>query len=254
LIPSSLLGLTIFVVLLAPGLAYVLRHEVVVPARSYSAFRETLRVVFASVLCLTVVALIFTGFRWLFPNETINIGALVHNPRGFARENYVELAWAALTLVGSATVLGALAADPRIIGKYQRMRRKGLIRFLTGWTDQHISHVSAWYRVMHIYDDSDAGPVHVGAQMDDGSYFEGRVFSLNTSPDEDADRELLLHAPLRLTTANGLSHDIRAQFTVISARHIVRLDVTHLPKDYVDRRPERPQGLEDQSNVMSRAS
>jgi hypothetical protein len=50
--PIVALGLVLFEVLLAPGLACVLRHERVVPARSHTAFRETLRVVFVSVACL----------------------------------------------------------------------------------------------------------------------------------------------------------------------------------------------------------
>ncbi len=215
-------------VLLAPGLAYVLRHERLVPARSDSGFRESLRVIFVSVACLTVTSVLLAVLRGLFPANTPDVGEVVRNPSGAISDHHADLAWWSLASVLFATLLGAVAADPRVVRLLRRASRAKRVRWLTGATDTGIRAISAWYQVMHLYDDSNPGPILVGGQMDDGTYIEGRVVSFNPAGDDDADREILLSAPLHLTTANGVRQEFAAQFTVISARRIVRLDVTHL--------------------------
>jgi hypothetical protein len=236
-IPSSLWGLVLFVVLLAPGLAYVLRHERVVPARSHTAFRESLRVVFVSVACLVATGLLATGIRAVVPERTPDLHTLILNPGGHWRNHHVELAWWAFAFVVFATVLGAVAADRRVVRSVHRLARRPVIRWVTGAADTDISSASAWYRVMHIFDDGAPQPkpprdshglIHVGAAMDDGTYVEGRMVMFNVAADEDADREMLLSAPLHFTMQNGERFPFAGQFTVISARHIVRLDVTHM--------------------------
>jgi len=245
LVPSSLLGLVLFVVLLAPGLAYVLRHERIVPRRSYSTFRETLRVIFVSVACLTATAIVFAGLRLVFPRRTLNVHLLIQSPSDFARTQHVQLAWWGLGFVAVATALGALAADPRVVRWLHGVRDTKPGRWLTGAEDTQIRTVSAWYRLMHLYDADGAGPIAIGAQMDDGTYVEGQLYTFNVAPDEDEDRELVLSAPLHLTTSDGRRHGYAAQFTILSARHIARLDVTHLDPeqggdDSAVVRPEHP--------------
>jgi hypothetical protein len=227
-VPSSLLGLALFVVLLAPGLAFVLRHERVVPARSYSGFRETLRVVFVSVASLTVTGVLLAVLRGTSPTRTPDVGQVARTPSAAIRSHSAELAWWSLGTVLFATLLATVAADPRVVRLLRRASRAKQVRWLTGATDTGIRAVSAWYQLMHLYDDSNPGQVVIGGQMDDGTYVEGRLFSFNAAGEDDADREIALSAPLRLTTVDGVRHDFAAQFTVISARRIVRLDVTHL--------------------------
>jgi hypothetical protein len=69
----------------------------------------------------------------------------------------------------------------------------------------------------------------VAAQLDDGTCIFGRMHSFNVDPDESENRDIVVSAPIRLITADGNEHVLANQFTIISARHIVRLDVTHLP-------------------------
>jgi hypothetical protein len=230
-VPSSLLGLALFVVLLAPGLAYVLRHERVVPARSYSGFRETLRVVFVSIACLTVTGILLAVVRGMYPAYTPDVGEVVRTPSAAIRDHHAELAWWSLGAVLFATLLASVAADPRVLRVGRRASRAKPVRWLTGATDSAIHDVSAWYAVMHLYDDNKAGPVWIGSQLDDGTYIEGQLVTFNAGGEDDADREMVLSEPLRLRTTDGAIHKYGAKFTVISARRIVRLDVTHLDPD-----------------------
>lgn len=72
MIPTSLAGLVLFVVLMTPGLVLVLRRERTVPARQISAFRETVRVVAASTGCLLLAGLLLTLLRALLPQATVD--------------------------------------------------------------------------------------------------------------------------------------------------------------------------------------
>ncbi len=47
MLPSTLVSLLLFILLLTPGFAYVLRTERTVPSRQFTTFRETMRVVVA---------------------------------------------------------------------------------------------------------------------------------------------------------------------------------------------------------------
>ncbi len=91
MLPSSISGLLLFVALLAPGLAYVLRHERVVPIAERSAFRETLRVVFVSIACLVVSGVLLAALRWAAPKSTPNVRGLVQDPGAYFQQHHVSL-------------------------------------------------------------------------------------------------------------------------------------------------------------------
>lgn len=244
MVPNSLAGLLIFIVMLAPGLAYVLRHERVVPARSYTAFRETLRVVYVSVVCLVITALAFAGLRWRLPNRTPDIHALVVDPDKYAREHYVELAWWAFGLILFATLVGAGAADKRVVAMWKRVTGWRATRWIIG--KPSIGHTSAWYTAFHLRD-REPGRTWLGVQMDDGSYMEGELFSFNVAADEDENRELVLMRP-HVTKGDHVRLPMLQDLTILSARHIVRIDVTRIApaRPPVPSQPERVQADVDE--------
>lgn len=227
MVPSSLLGLVLFVALLAPGFAYVLLRERTTPRGVFSPFRESLTVVFASVACLAAVALLHTGLRALLPDHTLNVRELVRDPASYAREHHVSVAWWSFALLVGAVGIGVAAAHPRVLDISKRLGFSRVLGSMTGSNGGSIDTRSAWHKVMHMYDEEGAGPIFVGASMDDGSYVQGRLYSFSPVPEETQDREILLSAPISLTSKEGLTGRVDAQFSVISARRIVRLDVKH---------------------------
>jgi hypothetical protein len=233
MVPSSVVGLVLFVVLLTPGFAYVLRHERSVPGRQFSALRETLRVVFVSLVSLLGVGLLFALLRWIFPTHTPNIRGLVQDPAEFARSHHVQLAWWSLALLCAATLLAAGAADPRLVKRIRRVADSRIGRLVSGAKTDSIRAQSHWHRIFELYADDDPGPILAGIQLEDGSYITGRVCSYNTKFEEVQDREIVLQRPLTLTPTDGDRVTLDFQFTVVSARRMVRMDVTHLPAGYV---------------------
>ncbi|MFY1623568.1 DUF6338 family protein [Micromonospora sp. WMMD735] len=227
MVPSSLLGLVLFVVLLAPGLVFVLRHEKAVPSGPRSAFRETLRVVFVSVASLSVTMALAAIVRWIMPEHTVNIRALVRNPVPFARGHHVQLAWWAFGLMVFATVLAWVAADPRLVRLSQNLESTAPLRWITGKEPTDITEVSTWWRAFFEQKKTD-GKTIVGVLQDNDSYVQGTLLSWSTGTVDYDKRELILTAPLIYVTADGVTHELPVHMIVIAARNIVRLDVTHL--------------------------
>ena len=232
MIPTSFLTLTLFIVLLAPGLAYVLRHERVIPAALQSAFREPVRVIFVSVVCLTISGLFAALIRWLIPSRTPNFRGLVRDPANFVRDHHVNLTWWALALLAFATLLGAAFGDPRVIRSMRTLRTQAWARWLLGATS--IGDFSAWNEALNELPNADpseqAAPrleTFIGAQMADGTYVSGYLVSFNPQVTESDQRELIL-TQAKLRTADNIEADIGSTVTVLSARHITRLDITHL--------------------------
>lgn len=230
MIPTSLAGLVLFVVLMTPGLVLVLRRERTVPARQISAFRETVRVVAASTGCLLLAGLLLTLLRALLPQATVDIGALLRDPAGYTVDQHARLAWWSLAGLAIAVLVGFLAADPRAAATTRRFTVRPGLRWLLGTTDTDIRAVSSWSRVFGMFDDDPTGPgpVIVGALLTDGTYVRGTLSSHSPTVEETPDRDMVLTAPLQLRTTDGAAHDLGPGYTVISASRIVRLDVTHV--------------------------
>jgi len=146
-IPSSLLGVALLIVLSVPGWRTYSGTSGLFPLTRMRRSRSAPR-------CLrhyglpkrSVAALVAAGPRWFLPSQMPNFCGLVQHPSSFAREHYVQLAWRTLALIVLATILGAVVADPRIVRIQRPVARTRVCRPLSGSTDARISPVSAWYR------------------------------------------------------------------------------------------------------------
>lgn len=229
MVPSSLIGAVLFLFLLAPGLAFVLRRERAVPEAQRSAFRETVQVVAASAISLFVTGLLLAAARAVWPDHTLNVRGLIRAPKTFFLDHHVQVAWWAVASLSAATLLAWIAADPRLprsrIARW--LMRSKMVGLLNG-PSASIKRSSAWYEVAHLFDGYEPGLIQVGAQLDDGTYVIGYLDHYNIDTGESPDRDILLHGPLGLVTADGKKHNLEPTYTVISARRIVRLDFTHL--------------------------
>ena len=90
--------------------------------------------------------------------------------------------------------------------------------------------VSAWKLIFTIHEggEQEPGQVHVGAELDDGTYIHGRLFSYADDLPETSDRDFVLSAPIEIRDAKGETHKLGCQFSIVSARRVRRIDVTHL--------------------------
>lgn len=229
--PTTLVGLLLFVVLLAPGFCYLLRREREQPARTVSTFRETVTLAAISLCCDATVGVAFAVVRILLPTRTPDIGALVRHPGDYAREHYASLAWWGLGLLMAACLLGVALASTDIGAKTAaRLGRIPGLRWLAPPANS-VTFQSAWWRLFHQHEDS---LVHVGCHLDDGSFISGWLLSYAADHDETGDRELTLSAPVFFRPAGDADGaDLDGVGAVaVSARRIVDLLVSYVTDDH----------------------
>lgn len=217
--PDSLAGLALFVVFLAPGLAYVAIRERRFPSRNQSAFRETATVVFVSTAVNIGVIAGFGAVRMIAPSRTPDLGRLVRDAGTYVKSNYGVLgAWAIGLLIVACALAGLLAYfSPRLRD----------IRWLSRLGD--VTFESAWHVVLHEEVDKVEPSPFVGCELDDGSYIGGTLLSFSSEIDETADREISLVAPVfyRSTGADSDSELANVGTATVSSRRIKFLTVTY---------------------------
>jgi len=208
-VPSTLLGLVIFVVCLAPGLAFVLARQRVAPQLQVSPIRETARLVCASLALDVLVLILFSAVRALWPSITPDVGRMVREPATYLKASYLTVTWWTLGLLALATALAALAGSLRF-------------RHVT----PHESVSSAWWLM---FDEKPGQRIHLGCAMEDGTFVSGTLASFNTSIDETSDRDLVLAPPIRFrakgATDPAALTDISA--VIVSASRVTTLFVSY---------------------------
>jgi hypothetical protein len=216
MVPTSLVGLLLFVALLAPGVCYFLVRERRRPQRELSALRETASVVLIGLACDLIISVVFAIVRALFPRVTPHVSGLIFDFTEYAEPRLAFLLWWALGLLLAACILGL------ILGRFDELRIGSLSLRLGP-----ILFESAWYRRFHGFPDE---TIYCGCALDDGSWIGGYLLEFSTEVKETADRDLVLTAPLRLQEPE--SHEVvdleNVSAVVVSARRLIRLDVAYL--------------------------
>lgn len=222
--PTSLVGLLLFIILLAPGFAFVVRRETRFVPRTTSVFRETAAVVLASVTANGIALAGFGVIRTLVPERTPDVGRLVNGPAAYFTHHYVEVAVWGAALLAVAVLLAALAAVPPqpVIARWRKLPEA----LQPAWLEDlgnPIIYKSAWDRLMHLGAADYEGPVDVwvSCELHDGTYLAGPLYSLNPDVDEDADREFIIMAPI---TRRGPTSEELEELDVgalsVSARYV----------------------------------
>lgn len=191
--PTTLIGLLIFVVLLLPGFAYLVGKERHGTERRASPFRETVAIVAASVTSEIFALALFAIVRWLWPTATPDVGALFRAPGSYlagtrtAHGHYGMIGIWGLAVLTVAIIVAYGATMPAI--------RKLVSRLPLVGPYPHDSTVSAWWILFEKWKRN--RQIEVGCALDDGSYVIGCLASFNTSADDMPARDLILWPPIR---------------------------------------------------------
>lgn len=210
--PTSLVGVIIFVVLLAPGVVFAAVREAQFPRRTRSPLRETASVVFTSAVTLIVASSVFGLVRVVTPKRTPDIGLLVRDSHAFAAGSYLSGLFWGLGVLAFACVLAALAArfSPEYPGK--------------------ISSRSAWVLAFE-ETRAEGHSIYVGCELHDGTYVGGFLRRYSTEPQETVDRELTLEAPITYAPVDGNEVNLEVNMIVVSAREIKFFSVSFLAQE-----------------------
>jgi hypothetical protein len=172
--------------------------------------------------------LLFVLICYLLPSHTPLLTQIVNQPNEYARSHLSSLGWWSLSLLAFATLLGGMMADPRLPSKLTDAAAHPYIKWLTGISHTDIRIRSAWSEIFNMYAKENPGFIDVGILVDDGSYLRGRLHNFAVQPDETDNRDIVISAPLELTLPGKEPCPIDPQYCIISSRHIVPIDVTHL--------------------------
>lgn len=223
LMPTTLTGLLLFVVLLLPGFAYAIGKERNSVAQRPTPFRETAAVVAASVVFNLVVLALFAIIRTVWPTATPNVGALIRNAGVYLRGtpgqvgHYGQVGMWAAGMLAFAVLLAYLATLPQV----RVVAAKAL------GTYPHDSTASAWWILFEKWQGD--RHIHVGCILDDGSFVEGTLGSFSRESDEGPERDLILAAPIRYRPpgegTDGSPYECGA--VCVSATRIVAMFVSY---------------------------
>jgi Family of unknown function (DUF6338) len=221
-IPSNLLGLLLFVLLLWPGFVYTSVRARRMPERQTSALRETVSVVGISLTALAVVLALFGLFGLVWPQRAPSVESLIFKRRPYLRAHYVSVAWWGIGMLAVAVVGSGLVAAILTSSRFARLPVVGRL------AAPDPSTMSAWWAAFGGWNEDEI-EIHVGCTLDDGSYVAGRLYSYSQLAADTADRELLLMAPkIRPKGHDDLCELTGAGLMAISARHIVTMTISYV--------------------------
>jgi hypothetical protein len=225
-VPTTLVGLLIFLGFLTPGFLHYIQRRAQVPDRPLSPLLETATLTTISLLTNVLTLGAFGLVRAIIPSHTPDVGRLLgskltrYGKPIASGSRYVDgnlpyvLGWAAGILVVSCVLAIVLARS-------ERLRRLVLFRFTPV-----IYQVSAWY---HVFEQVPAGKyVYVGCELTDGAYVGGRLAWYSSETVEAGDRSLVLAPPLTRRIGDDESTQVTdVERMIVSARDIVRMEVSY---------------------------
>jgi hypothetical protein len=229
--PTTFIGLVLFVAFLTPGFLYTSHRRRLVPRSADTALMETTSIVSISLVANVGVIVALTAARGLLPDHTPEFPRAVDYGSGYWIENLgYMLAWSGGALALSCLLaVGFARCEP-----VRRAARSRAARWLSRWRPTRlvigsfapatIIETSSWNETFAV---NDYHYVYLGVQLRDGSYLSGRLVWFSTEIEETADRDLVLGAPLSLRY-EGADEPVAlpGERTVVSAREVVRIDMT----------------------------
>lgn len=224
--PTTFVGLVLFVVFLTPGFIYAAQRRRVVPTADRSALMETAATLSISLAANAITLAAFGAVRGLAPRHTPEVGRLLDDTKSYWIENLPYVTGWLGTLVATSCAVAFIAA------RWERIH--SLIERLV---QPELRDSSAWNEVFVA---PDGHYVHLGIDLSDGSYLRGRLVWFSTNLDETPDRELVLGQPLTIRLADEeREHGIGSDRVIVAARKIDRIDVDRVQEPPVQRTQSR---------------
>lgn len=230
--PSTFTGLVLFILLLAPGFAFLLVSERgVVAVRQTTPLRQAATIGLASVVWDIVALSVLAAAVRLTPLRGPNVDRLMADGLDYAKRTYRSSAVWLVALMVVACVLsvvfaGVLNRTDRLAG----LRGRAPVSWLfppSGGTE----HVSAWWKVLVDPNLHPGMRRYATCHLEDGSSIRGWVASASPDVRDSPDRELVLWAPLVFTDWSGKSTSLDKGAATVSSGKMLFMHVRYLAKD-----------------------
>jgi hypothetical protein len=212
--PTTFVGLLIFVAFLTPGFIFTAQRRMLVPQGTRSALLEITSVVSISLVTNGLTLAAFGILRAGAPAHTPDVGQILRQDSQYVVENL------AYVLVWASAILGGSCFLALVAARWGRLRS-----VMNNLLQPVIVESSAWCETFA----AESGSyVHTGLELSDGGYISGRLVWFSTDLEETGDRDLVLAPPLTIRTADDTVASLAMQRVIVSARDIRRIDVTYI--------------------------
>ena len=233
--PTTLVGLAIFVTFLTPGFVYLVRTETRLPERRYSLLRETVTIVSVSLAVNGVILGLFAILRYLLPTITPDAGAIVRESSTYFQSNYAEVTlWSAVLLLAATCLAAVIAVPPAWSSKCASK-----IRFWPGPTiatfiatrqlQGPIEQLSGWG---FAFTKRPHHRVYVGLDLKDGTYLYGPLFAFSTDLEENDARSIQIGRPVKIRPPGDnitAAEDWDVDRVIVSASQLKTISVRYVP-------------------------
>lgn len=216
--PTTLVGLIIFLAFLTPGFLHYIQRRALAPEGPLSPLVETATLTTISLVTNLAALGAFGLIRTLLPDHTPDMGKLLAVKSTYFRS------YPAYVLSWFTGVLGLSSLLAVILARNESVRRA-----ITAQLTPVILDISSWY---YLFEKAPPGYfVYVGCQLRDSSYLGGRVDWYSTETKETGDRELVLAPPLLQQQGETTSDLLGVERVIVAAREIVALQVSFVQEE-----------------------
>lgn len=250
--PSSLLGLLIYVYILIPGLCYHVVRRRLIPTQPVTTIVDAAHVIFAAMITNALTLICYSVLQLLpwISEHSPSVVHLLRDPREYllldnSRLVYVG-AWAVVLLTFSCALarISAFWFAPNV-----KTRKFGVFSRIWERYPARIVDVSVWDYYFHCTA-PDGSIVYLVCHLHDGSYAAGALDWYNTDIDDSPDRDLVLGVPLTVMSADGRELTEKySERVILSARDIRQIIVTYVACDAIRNTQNRV--LSDNSEKLS---
>lgn len=217
--PTTFIGLGLFVLFLTPGLCFFLVRATRRPQRDLTVLQETGAVLLVSVVVGLALLGLFGVIRLAAPGLTPDVGALIRAPGDYWRAEYLKVSIWTVVLVIAACIAAA-------VGGYHEYR---LSAFLRGRLGRYFAE-SAWYLML----EEPENEILVECKLDDGSVLSGWFVTGSAQFEETGDRDLVLASPIRIQEDHDQRVIADVGSVILSARRIVNMRLYYYPTGSAD--------------------
>jgi hypothetical protein len=228
-LPTTLVGLLLFVAFLTPGACYTFRREANEPSsrKEISVLRETSRYVGVSLLSDSLAICIYVGLRALAPRIVPDPSQVAQDPQKFYQSQASQsLVWG-IGLLGLACLIATVLAAIAESSVLDRLLKHQPLRWLFRQT---IKPQSAWSLMFTAHkNDKEPSVVYLECNLTDGAYVAGYLWTYSPDADETQDRELTLSSPIFVRDVGSTEvRPAEVGSVVVSARCISYLTVSYV--------------------------
>lgn len=211
--PTTLVGLLIFISLLLPGFVSYVHRRALAPTRAVSSLVELVTLATVSIVTDLATLGLFGLIRLALPHGTPDVGRLLASR---TRQAYLIAHFP--VIMGWAAAFMAVSSALAYLSSTNRARR-----YIPG-TPVMIE-ASSWY---HLFEARPDKYVYLGCDLRDGTYIAGALEWYNTDVAETENRDLVLSPPLLRAVEGQRSPVDDFERVVVSARDISRMYVTYV--------------------------